>query len=157
MVKMKKLPKIELKYSWMYNSLFDKSFNKEDIPGLKLKCNNFETIYKKNIDKILRLIADNFFAWKEEYIPIFIIDKGSIFCDPVTIRYEKDSKEMLLRVFHELVHVNIKNKKFKNEYVMHKWMDGKMIPLLEKTPTKLLHYRFILDRMTNKWKDKVSR
>jgi len=106
---------------------------------------------------MLNLIANNFLPWKEEHISIFIISKGPISCDPITIRYESDPKEMLLRVFHELVHVNIMNKKFKNEYEMHKWMDEKLIPLLAKIPTSLSCYEFILRRMTNKWKEKTKR
>lgn len=150
------VPIVELKYSWMYNSLFNPNFDKKDIANLKEKCKNFEKIYKKNIYQILRIIEKEFFNWKERYIQIFIIEKGSIFCDPITIRYEANPNEMLLRVFHELVHVNIKNKKFKDEYEMHKWMDKKMSPLLNKIPTDLTGQVHILERMTAKWKEKCK-
>lgn len=147
-------PKVELKYSWMYNSLFNQDFKKGDINNLKAKCKQFEILYKKNIVQILNIIKKIFGKWREEYIPVFIIERGSIFCDPITIRYEENPKIMLIRLFHELLHVKIKDKKFKNEYNMHKWMDEKMIPLLNKIPTDLTSEVHVLERMTNKWKEK---
>ena len=147
---------IQLKYSWMYNSLFNKNFKKSDLKKLKEKCKQFEKLYSKNIQQILKLISKHFSSWKENYIPIFIIKEGSVFCDPITIRYEGDPKIMLIRLFHELIHVNINKKKFKNEYEMHKYMDKKMIPLLNKIPTDLTKEVHILERMTNKWKEKCA-
>ena len=107
----KEKPKTQLKYSWMYNSLFKQNFKKSDIKKLKEKCKLFERIYNANINKIMKIIPEHFFPWKEEYIPIFMIKDGPVFCDPITIRYDKNPKIMLIRLFHELIHVNIMNKK----------------------------------------------
>lgn len=149
-------PKIQLRYSWMYNRLFNPNFKKDNLAQLKNKCKGFEKIYAKNINKILEIIENNFFLWKEEYIPVFIIDSGSVFYDPITIRYDRNPKIMLIRLFHELIHLNIKNKKFKNEYYMHKWMDERMMPLLDKIPTNLADEVHVLNRMTHKWKEKYK-
>jgi len=150
----KMIPKTELKYSWMYNSLFNPKFDEGKIKKLKSKCKKFEHLYKKNINFILKIIQENLLNWKEEYIPIFIIEKGSVFFEPLTIRYEENSKIMLIRLFHELIHINIKEKKFKNHYLLHKYMDKKMIPLLSKIPTNLTNEVYILKNMTEKFKNK---
>ena len=143
-----------MEYSWMYNTLFQKDFDKNNLKKLEKKTKIFRQLYGKNIGAILKIISKEFISWEEDYIPIFMIDKGSVFCDPITIRYEKNPKIMLIRLFHELIHRNIIKKKFKNEYLMHKWMDKKMIPLLNKIPTDLTSEVFVLNRMTENWKVK---
>ena len=89
--------------------------------------------------------------------PINIIPKGSIFFNPLTIRYEKEPTEMLFRLIHELIHNNLMKKKFKNPYLLHKYMDKKTIRLLKELSIDLNKHLPILERMTNKWKIKCNK
>lgn len=145
------IPKVELKYSWMYNSVYTEDFKKEDITRLKNKCKSFEQLYKKHIKEILELIEKTFGKWEEEHIAIYIIEKGPIFSDPITIRYEEDPKIMLIRLVHELAHNNI-HKKFKNDYLLHVYMDEKTKPIINQLSIDLHEQFWVLEKMTEKFR-----
>jgi hypothetical protein len=150
------LPKTELKYSWMYNSVYIKDFKKENINRLKDSCKSFEGIYKKHNKEILKLIEKHFQKWKQEYIPIYLIEKGPVFSDPITIRYEEEAKIMLIRVLHELIHNNIQKKKFKNDYLLHAYMDKKTKLILDELSIDLNSQFWVLEKMTEKFRKMFS-
>jgi len=145
------LPKTELRYSWLYNSIYDKNFKEKDILRLKNKCSTFEKLYDRHIKEILRLIEKYFYKWEQENIVIYIIGKGPVFWDPLTIRHE-DAKIMLIRLIHELMHNNISHKKFKNAYLMHLYMDKKMKKILDELSFDLHGHFYICERMTEKFR-----
>lgn len=146
------LPKTELKYSWMYNSVYIKNFKEKDIKQLKEKCKSFESLYGKHINEILKLIEKYFKKWDQKLINVYLISNGPVFSDPLTIRYEDDPKIMLIRLLHELIHNNIHKKKFKNSYLLHKYMDKKTKLILDDLSIDLHAQFWVLERMTEKFK-----
>jgi hypothetical protein len=150
------LPKTELRYSWMYNSVYIQEFKKEDINRLKIKCKSFERLYNRHIVEILELIERHFQKWEQENLIIYLIEKGPVFGDPITIRYEEEPKIMLIRLLHELIHNNIHKKKFRNDYFLHAYMDKKTKLILEELSIDLHHQFWVLEKMTEKFRKMFS-
>ncbi len=70
------IPKIEIRYSNIYNRIFNKNFSREDMIKLKENCKKFEELYKKYIKKILSLIEKyHMKQWK------YNIAKTKILCN----------------------------------------------------------------------------
>lgn len=106
----KMLPRIDVVYSLDYNRLFNKNFNKKSLKKLKDDCKEFERLYKGNINKILRLIPKySGYSWKDKRIPIFVSEISPSFaCSPmISLCYKRDNRIMIMRLVHELVHVNL--------------------------------------------------
>lgn len=150
------LPNTKLNYSWMYNSVYIQDFKKEDINKLKNKCKSFEKLYQKHINEILKLIEKHFQKWEQKHIVIYLIEKGPVFSDPLTIRYEKDPRIMLIRLLHELIHNNIHKKKFKNDYFLHAYMDKKTKLILDNLSIDLHPQFWVLEKMTEKFRKMFS-
>jgi len=90
-------------------------------------------LYKKHIKKILKLIEKYNDKWKRRYIFIYLVDKAkSSFSDPLTIRYNRNEKFLLVVLAHELLHNNLR-RKWKSKIELHKYME----PILNKVITKL--------------------
>lgn len=117
------IPKIEIRFSFIYNKKFNPSFKLADFLKLKQESVSFVELVNKNIKKILYLIAKHNEPWKREHIPIYIVS-GNLksFSDPLTLRYRGDHKLLLLILIHELIHNNF-NKKFKSSEALHKKID----------------------------------
>jgi hypothetical protein len=91
---------------------------------------------KRYINKILKLIEKNHNKkWKRKFIPIYIVKNVPYsFSDPLTLKYFKDEKMMLVLLVHELFHNNsFGKKKFKNSEQVHKYME----PLVNKIVREL--------------------
>ena len=128
-----RIPKTELVYSYPYNKLFDPSFTYKRLIALKQKCRTFEQLYKKHIKAILKLIAKYSERWRQPYIPIYIVEKArKSFSHPLTLRYNKDARKMLLILIHELIHNNI-SKKFNSSKELHAYIE----PIFEKVLQEL--------------------
>ena len=123
-------PQTEIRYSWIYNRHFNPNFSKKDLFKLKKDYIKFKKLYKKYINTIIKLIEKHHSKrWKHKFIPIYIVKNAShSFSDPLTLRYRKDEKYLLVVLAHELLHNNIVKKKFKNPKELHIYME----PLLNK-------------------------
>ena len=68
------IPKTEIRYSIVYNKMFDKNFSLKDLIKLRKYCKKFEELFNKNIDKILKLTEKNHKKeWQYHFIPIYIV------------------------------------------------------------------------------------
>ena len=122
------IPKTEIRYSYIYNKQFDSNFSYKDKNKLQRKCRKFGILYKKYIKQILKEIEKSQGKWKRKYIPIYIVEKSKTsFSDPLTLKYQKNPKLMLVIMTHELLHNNL-SKKFKSTKELHKYME----PILNK-------------------------
>lgn len=124
------IPKTELRYSRIYNSMYNPRFSEKDLDKLIKDNKKFERLYKKYIKRILKLIERHRSKrWKYSFIPIYIVRERVIsFSDPLTLRYDKNEKFMLVTLAHELLHNNLDNQKFKDSKEMHIYME----PILNK-------------------------
>ena len=115
----------------IYNKMFNKEFSRKDIWKLKENCKDFEELHKKYIHKILNMIEKcHRKKWNYQFIPIYIVDRvPNCFSDPLTIKYFKNPKMMLVLLAHELLHNNFVGKwDFKDSEELHKYME----PILNK-------------------------
>ncbi len=124
------IPKTLIRYSKIYNKVFDSNFPKKDFFKFKKDCIKFEKIYEQHIKQILQLIEKHHSKnWKYKFIPIYIVNKMApfSFSDPLTLKFREDEKYLLIVLVHELLHNNIK-KKFKDSTELHIYME----PILNK-------------------------
>jgi len=124
------IPRTVIRYSGIYNRIFNPKFSKKDFLKLKKDCKEFAKLYKKNIQKILKLIEKHHLKkWKYKFISIYIVkDSPSSFSDPLTLKFRKDPKYLLVVLAHELLHNNMGKKKFKDRKELHIYME----PILNK-------------------------
>jgi len=115
------IPKTELVYSFPYNRLFNNNFTYLDLEKLKKKFSKFEKLYLKYIKQILILIEKFNEPWKRKYIPIYLTEKTRPISNPLTLRYEKNEKYLLVVLIHELIHNNL-TKKFTNRGELHEFI-----------------------------------
>ncbi len=130
------IPKTEIRYSMVYNRMFDKNFSLKDLIKLRGNCKKFGELFNKNIDKILKLTEKNHKKeWQYNFIPIYIVKEAPYcFSDPLTLKYYSNEKMMLVCLAHELLHNNFAGKwKFKDSEELHKYME----PLLNKIISEL--------------------
>lgn len=114
------IPKTEIRFSWTYNKMFNESLTPSEFIESKNEIQEFSNLYNKYIKKILQTIEDNNEPWQREFIPIYIVfGKIRSFSDPLTIKYRKDPKLMILILIHELIHNNIRER-YKNPSLAHK-------------------------------------
>ena len=114
------IPKIDLRFSFIYNKKFNSNFNLQDFTKLKNDSRPFIELFNKYIKNILHLIETYNEPWKREYIPIYLVSgKIKSFSDPLTLRYREDYNLLLLILIHELIHNNL-TKKYKNPSDAHK-------------------------------------
>jgi len=115
------IPKTELVYSFPYNHLFNNNFTYLDLEKLNKMFSNFEKLYLKYIKQILILIERSNETWKRKYIPIYLTEKTRPISNPLTLRYEKNEKCLLIVLIHELIHNNL-TRKFMNREELHKYI-----------------------------------
>jgi len=133
-------PKTEIRYSWIYNKIFNKDFTRQDFIKLKDDCKKFEEVYNKYITKILELIEENHKKeWMYKFIPIYILrDAPKSFSDPLTVKYAENENMMLVILTHELLHNNFVGKwDFKNSEDLHKYMEPILNKIISKLPLDL--------------------
>lgn len=118
-------PKTVIRYSWIYNRIFNPKITKEEFFQLKKDCEEFKKLYEKYINEILVSIEKiHSKKWKYKFIPIYIVKEApNSFSDPLTIKYREDPKYLLVVLAHELLHNNIVGKKFSNPKVLHGYME----------------------------------
>lgn len=121
----KMIPKTKIRFSWIYNIIFNSNFSKEEFFKLKKDCIKFEKFYCKHIKEILKLMEKHHSKdWKYKFIPIYIVkDSPSSFSDPLTLKYRKNEKYLLIVLAHELLHNNMGKKKFKSRKELHIYME----------------------------------
>ena len=132
--------KTELRYSRIYNRLFDKDFSWEKIINLRKDCEKFEKLYNENIENLLRLIEKNHLKyWKYDKIPIYIVNEKFpfSFSDPLTLKYHKNPRQMFVVLSHELLHNNLGKKKFKNKKELHIYMEPILNSIIKEMPINL--------------------
>ena len=151
------LPKTELRYSWLYNTLFVPGFRKSDLKRLRRSCQTFERLYQKHHREILALIQKHATPWEEKGILIYLVERGSIISDPITIRYERDAKTMLIWLVHELLHRNLQKAKFRNDYRLHAAMNGITRKILNELPIGLYAQFKVLEALEEKLRKKYAR
>ncbi len=116
-------PKIEIRYSLIYNRTFNPEISLKEFKKLKKDSQFLVKIFLKYKEAILESIARNNEEWKREYIPIYIVKaKIKSFSDPLTLKYRENHKLMFLILIHELIHNNI-TKKFKDSKSVHFFLD----------------------------------
>lgn len=123
--------KAVLRYSYIYNKVFNEKFTHDDLIKLKEDSKRFKILFEKKIDKIIELIEKHHSKeWKYHFIPVYIVmDAPYCFSDPLTIKFYKDEKMMLIILAHELLHNNFVGKPgFNNSEELHKYME----PILAK-------------------------
>ena len=144
------IPKTEVRYSRIYNQILNPKFKRRDMFKLKKKFFKFEQLYKKHIKRILKLIEKNNNKWKKEYIFIYLVDKAkSSFSNPLTIKYNKNEKFLLVVLAHELLHNNLKGK-WKNVRELHEYME----PILNKVVFEL---PIDLNKELNKFNNSIKK
>lgn len=127
------IPKTELRYSRIYNQILTPKFKRKDFYGLKRKFSRFEQLYKTHIKEILKLIEKYGNRWRRQYIPIYLVDKAFCsFSDPLTLKYRKNEKYLLVVLSHELLHNNLIGS-WKNVRDLHEHME----PILDKVVSNL--------------------
>lgn len=144
-------PKTEIRYSRIYNRLFDKNFSKKDYFELIKDSEKFEGLYKRYTKKILQLIEKyHYKSWKGDFIPIYIVkDFPHSFSDPLTLKYNKKEKMMLVILAHELLHNNsFGKKKFKNSKDLHKYMEPILNKIISDLPINLSEELKIFNKKT---------
>ena len=125
------IPETELKISFIYGKRYDSKFHKDYIKDIKGKFANFIKLYKENISQILKLIEKNNEPWKLKYIPIYLTLDIKPFSDPLTIRYEKNEKYLLVVLIHELIHNNI-TKRFEDRDELHKFIQDILLKVCKE-------------------------
>lgn len=104
---------------------------------LKKKFSKFELLYKKYINKILNLIEKHNDKWLRQYIPIYLVDRATnSFSDPLTIRYRRNEKYLLVVLAHELLHNNLRGK-WKSSKKLHEYMEPILNKIISELPIKL--------------------
>lgn len=117
------VPETEIRFSWVYNKKLNPEINPSEFVELKEKCGGFIDLYEKYIVRILKSIEKNNEIWRRKFIPIYVVfAKTKSFSDPLTIKYRKDHKLMMLILIHELVHNNLV-KKYENPSMAHAEVD----------------------------------
>ena len=143
-------PKLEFRYSRVYDDRFRKNFESknEKYPSIKKIIaykRGIEKIWKKEGNKILLEISKvSGLKWKEEKIICYVIGKGRSFSDPLTIRIYSKLNEFVDTLIHELIHQiqtqNYDNKKFNK---IKKWFD--YIDIEYKNESRLTKNHILLD------------
>ncbi|MFH1917802.1 MAG: hypothetical protein ABIJ14_01675 [Nanoarchaeota archaeon] len=106
--------KTRLVCSYDYTRKLNPNLSEEDWDKLVETGKRFEPMYKKETPKIIGLIPRyTGFNWNEqgiEEIPIYLANfNGPSRTNPITIKIS-NLEEMLLKVIHELAHINMPNK-----------------------------------------------
>jgi len=145
------IPKTLIRYSRIYNKVFDTNFSKKDFLKLKKDCTKFEKLYLKYVKKILQLIEKHHNkTWKRNFILIYIVKKAPhSFSDPLTLRYFGNPKMMLVVLAHELLHNNSFGKrKFRGSFELHKYMEPILNKIIRDLPLDLDKELEILNEKT---------
>ena len=116
------IPKIEFRYSWVYDNRYRESKKLQDI--LKKQGKTYPSpekigkyierikqiwgrIEKKTLDKISRIYGLN---WNEEKIKCYIVGFGRPFSDPLTMKLYNNKNDFIDTLTHELMHqIQIQN------------------------------------------------
>ena len=118
------IPKVEIRYSLIYNKVLNLNLKNGEFNSLKEKSKDFEKLFHKHINQILKIIQEENEDWQREYISVYIVKANKkSFSDPLTLRYREDYKLMLLVLIHELIHNNFKEK-FRDFDELHKKIDS---------------------------------
>lgn len=125
------LPKTELRISIIYRRRYDSKFSKNYLREVRGKFTNFIFLYKNHISKILEFIEKENEFWKIEYIPVYLTLNIKPFSDPLTLRYNKNPKYILVVLIHELIHNNL-TKNFYDKGEMHKFIQNILRKVCEK-------------------------
>ena len=120
------IPKTEIRYSYIYNRVFDSKFLREDVFKLRKNCEGFEMLYSRHIEDILKSIENHHLKeWSYGIIPIYIVRKAEFnFSDPLTLKYIYNEKRMLVVLAHELLHNNMARGKFRDSKELHAYMEA---------------------------------
>ena len=129
--------KTKIKYSWIYNKQFNPGYSREDLLKLKNKCENFESLYDKKIERLLELIEKYSKKWSKNFIPIYIVENNKSFSDPLTLKFWDNERIMIIILAHELLHNNI-GKKFSNPDELHKYMKPILRKIIEELDEDLM-------------------
>ena len=111
--------KTELVCSKEYAKKLNEFLEEEDWENLVFISKRFESDYLKNMPTILNKIPFcTGFDWKKELcLPIYIVNyPGPSKTNPITIKIDSN-KNMLIKLIHELSHINFPNKFGLNEKI----------------------------------------
>lgn len=134
------IPKTVLRYSIIYNKLFDNSFTNKKFEKLKKDFRKFEKLYNKYILGILKLIEKHHSKkWRFKFIPIYLVNNKfpMSFSNPLTIKYRKSEKYLLIVLAHELLHNNLIGLRFKNPKECHVFMEPILNKIISELPINL--------------------
>ena len=128
------MPRLKVRYSYIYNKTLNKDINIEMFNKLREKSAQFNELVEKYGNKVLKIIEKENERWEDLEIPVYIVmARIKSFSDPLTINSRKNKKTMFLVLIHELIHVNTR-KKFKVPSEVH---DFVITPVFNKVIEQL--------------------
>jgi hypothetical protein len=104
------IPKIEFRYSWVYDDRWREFYDNRDYPDGKDTKNNIlriEKEWQKNGDLVLRELAKvSGLKWKEKTITCYVAGRVVAFSDPLTIAFIRNAPvdRTIDILTHELIH-----------------------------------------------------
>jgi hypothetical protein len=112
------IPKVEFVYSYPYDmslfSLARKKWNRRYVKLTERRIKKFEKAWRKVERKVFsEMVKATGFRWREKKITCFIVNIGSCFSYPLTVRIVGRKKRMMSNeelidiLVHELIHVFI--------------------------------------------------
>lgn len=105
-----KLPKVEFRYSWVYDDIFkeldkppkDKVLSYRTIQGY---IKQVEALWRKHEKSILQELSKvTKLLWQEEEIPCYVVTWSRPFSDPLTVSPWEPKDYFLDILTHELIH-----------------------------------------------------
>jgi len=115
-MKKKSYPKIEFRYSWIYDqryrnsSKIKKYFEKigKTYPSsieIQKYIKSVEVLWKKQDKKILKELSSIMkLNWNRENIICYVVGRGRPFSDPLTMRLYKNKYDFIDTLTHEMIH-----------------------------------------------------
>jgi hypothetical protein len=167
------IPKIEFRYSWIYDDLFRESKETKSLfrkagrkyPSTKVilkYIDEIKSLWVKKEKKILDSISKNSgLKWRENKIIVYVIGGGVPgFSDPLTMRIFKDKNHFVDTLIHELIH-QIQVQDAKNWMKWWNYLEKEYKKESQTTKSHIfldaVNYKVILDVFDKKRLQKVIR
>jgi len=111
------IPKIEFRYSWVYDANWKKWIKTYDVPKLNRSKDlsykviekyiaKVEKLWRKDEVKVLTELSKiSVLKWKTKHIICYVVNEAIPFSDPLTVSVYLDSPDFFVDVLvHELIH-----------------------------------------------------
>jgi hypothetical protein len=119
-----KIPRLEFRYSWVYDQLNRQRFTDPLYPSsekIREYVERISPLWKRRERTLLKAISRiSGLPWREDKIIIYVLGRAIPFSDPLTMPIYEDHEDYFIDVLvHELIHQNLSqpgNEKRKKAY-----------------------------------------